>query len=159
MEFLEHSYHFINTEHGPKGGDEININFLKNKTNIPNYGWAVASYGKPYRGKDVFKKSHSKYGFVEPFRQYTPSIGISEILYLSKRNNLDKTKNNLYVSSLRAGSIYITEIDSGFSKIIAEDRIFFKEQRIRDIEFDEELGVFFILFETTPSIGILYSKN
>ena len=96
---------------------------------------------------------------MEPLKQYTPSIGISEVLYLSKRKNLDKTKNNLYVSSLRAGSIYIIEIDSGLSKIIAEDRIFFSEERIRDIEFDEELGVFFILFESTPSIGILYSKN
>ncbi len=96
---------------------------------------------------------------MEPLKQYTPSVGISEVLYLSKRKNLDKTKNNLYVSSLRAGSIYIIEIDSGLSKIIAEDRIFFSEERIRDIEFDEELGVFFILFETTPSIGILYSKN
>ena len=148
----------INTEHGPKGGDEINVN-LKHFDEIPNFGWDIASYGVPYSGKDNFKKSHSKYGFVEPLKQYTPSIGISEVLYLSKRKNLDKTKNNLYVSSLRAGSIYIIEIDSGLSKIIAEDRIFFSEERIRDIEFDEELGVFFILFETTPSIGILYSKN
>jgi len=148
----------INTEHGPKGGDEININ-PQNFDGIPNYGWDIASYGVPYFGKDNFKKSHSQYGFVEPLKQYTPSIGISEVFYLSKRKNLDKTKNNLYVSSLRAGSIYIIEIDSGFSKIIAEDRIFFTEERIRDIEFDEELGVFFLLFETTPSIGILYSKN
>jgi len=142
----------INTEHGPKGGDEININ-PQNFDGTPNYGWDIASYGTPYTGKDNFKKSHSKYGFIEPLKQYTPSIGISEILYLSK------TKNNLYVSSLRAGSIYIIEIDSGFSKIIAEDRIFFTEERIRDIEFDEELGVFFLLFETTPSIGILYFEN
>ena len=148
----------INTEHGAKGGDEIKIN-PQNFDKIPNYGWDIASYGVPYSGKDNYKKSHSKYGFVEPFRQYTPSIGISEILYLSKRNNLDKTKNNLYVSSLRAGSIYIIEIDSEFSKILEEDRIFFKEQRIRDIEFDEELGVFFLLFEFTPSIGILYPSN
>jgi glucose/arabinose dehydrogenase len=148
----------INAEHGPKGGDEININ-PQNFDETPNYGWDIASYGAPYTGKDNFKKSHSKYGFVEPFRQYTPSIGISEILYLSKRKNLDKTKNNLYVSSLRAGSVYIIEIDSKFSKIIEEDRVFFNEQRIRDIEFDEELGVFFLLFEKTPSIGILYSKN
>jgi len=148
----------INTEHGPKGGDEININ-PQNFDGTPNYGWDIASYGSPYNGKDNFKKSHSKYGFVEPFKQYTPSIGISEILYLSKRKNLDKTKNNLYVSSLRAGSVYIIEIDSKFSKIIEEDRIFFTEERIRDIEFDEELEVFFLLFEFTPSIGILYPKN
>jgi len=156
--FDKESDTIINTEHGPKGGDEININ-PQNFDRIPNYGWDVASYGVPYSGKDNFKKSHSKYGFVEPFRQYTPSIGIGEIVYLSKRNNLDKTKNNLYVSSLRAGSIYIIEIDSEFSKIIEEDRIFFKEQRIRDIEFDEELRVFFLLFEFTPSIGILYPSN
>lgn len=137
----------INTEHGPKGGDEININF-QNLNDLPNFGWDVASYGTPYSGKDIFKKSHSKYGFIEPFKYYTPAIGISEIVYLPK-------KNKLYVASLRAGSIYSIETDNNFKKIKEEDRIFFKEQRIRDIEFDNDLGVLFVLFEYLPSIGVL----
>ena len=61
----------------------------------------------------------------------------------------------MYVSSLRAGSIYILELDEKLSKILKEDRIFFKEQRIRDLEFDPETNVFFALFEFTPSVGVI----
>jgi glucose/arabinose dehydrogenase len=147
----------INSEHGPKGGDEINVNFQKAKS-MPNFGWPIASYGQPYVGVDTFKKSHSKYGFIEPFKNYTPSIGVSEIFYLSNKNNFIKGKNNLFISSMRAASIYIIEIDKKFTQIINEDRLFFKEQRIRDIEFDHTQNVFFILFENTPSIGILSSN-
>ena len=63
--------------------------------------------------------------------------------------------NHILVSSLRAGSIYLLQIDENFTKIKKEDRIFFSDQRIRDIEYDEDLNVLFILFEVTPSIGVL----
>ena len=154
--YVENLNLIINTEHGPKGGDEINLNFIK-KNEIPNYGWDISSYGVEYDGTK-YKDSHSAHGFVEPFKYYTPSIGISELVYLPSKENLDG-KKYLFVSSLRAASIYKIEVNDEFNKIINEDRIFFKETRIRDLEFDEGLGVFFILFETTPSIGILYSKN
>ena len=68
-------------------------------------------------------------------------------------------KNSLFVSSLRAGSIYILDTDEDFKEIISEDRLFFKEQRIRDIEFDEEYKLFFALFEYTPSIGVIKQLN
>ena len=142
----------INTEHGPKGGDEINLNF-QNSDKVPNYGWDISSYGTPYVGKDHYKKSHSKYGFVEPFKYFVPSIGISEIYYLSDKLSLDK-KNYLYTTSLRAKSIYVLEINKKFNEIISEDRIYFR-QRIRDIDYDKEKGLFFLIFENVPSIGIL----
>ena len=149
----------INTEHGPKGGDEVNLNF-QNNSSIPNYGWPVASYGVPYgRGKDIYKKSHSKDGFVEPFKYYTPSIGISEVINLAANKNLSRNFNTLYISSLRAGSIYIIQTDEEIKKIISEDRLYFKEQRIRDLKYDSDLNVFFILFEYTPSIGVLKYSN
>jgi len=143
----------INTEHGPKGGDEINVNFLKNNK-IPNFGWDIASYGIEYDGTDPYKKSHSKFGFVEPFKYYVPSIGISQMVYLP--HDLNKNKGEyLFVTSLRAGSVYVIKTNKKFNKIITEDRIYFGDQRIRDIEYDRENGVFFLLFEFTPSIGIL----
>ena len=148
----------INSEHGPKGGDEINLNF-QNYDNIPNYGWDVASYGSPYSGEDVFKKSHKKYGFVEPFKNFTPSIGISEIVNVSKDKNFYINGNTIFASSLRAGSIYMIETDEKFQKILSEDRLFFKEQRIRDLELDEDLKILFVLFEHTPSIGIVKYLN
>ncbi len=143
----------INTEHGPKGGDEININFQKNNQ-IPNFGWDVASYGTEYSGADPYKKSHSKHGFIEPLKYYIPSIGISQLFYMP--NNLSSDgKKYLFVSSLRAASIYVIKIDDEFKKILEEDRIYFPQQRIRDIEYDKENKVFFLIFEYIPSIGIL----
>ena len=79
----------INTEHGPKGGDEINFNFQNHKE-TPNYGWDVSSYGVEYDGTR-YKDSHSKYGFIEPFRYYTPAIGISELIYLPNEPRWKKT--------------------------------------------------------------------
>ena len=54
-------------------------------------------------------------------------------------NNLNSDgKKYLYVSSLRAASIYVIKINDDFKKILNEDRIYFAQQRIRDIEYDEE---------------------
>ena len=152
--FYDKSKNLIfNTEHGPKGGDELNVNDLKNT--LPNFGWDIASYGSPYKGEDNFKKSHKDFGFVEPFKNYTPSIGISEVVYLPREINPISGKSIIFISSLRAGSIYMIETDKSIKKILTEDRLFFKEQRIRDIEYDDELKLFLVLFEYTPSIGTI----
>ena len=155
--YIKDSNIIVNTEHGPKGGDEININFQKDEK-IPNFGWDVSSYGIAYDGTDPYKKSHAKYGFIEPFRYYTPSIGISQMIYMSENLTLDQNKY-LFVTSLRAGSIYVIKINNKFNKILDEDRIYFSQKRIRDIEYDEENDVFFLMLEYTPSIGILKLNN
>ena len=151
----------INTEHGPKGGDEINFNNLNyNKKEASNFGWPISSYGRPYPGEEkIFEKngwlekSHKINGFIEPVKYFDPAIGISEIIYLSekKTNSGDK----LYVSSLRAGSIYLLDLDKELKNIIGEDRLFFENKRIRDLKFDADNNVFLIVFEFTPSIGVL----
>ena len=51
------------------------------------------------------------------------------------------------------------ETDEKIEKIINEDRLFFKEQRIRDLEFDKDLKILFVLFEHTPSIGVIKYLN
>lgn len=140
----------INSEHGPKGGDEININNLISKK-IPNYGWDIASYGIEYDGSKPYKTSHAEHGFVEPLKYFTPSVGISQI-YVKSKNDL----NEIFISSLRAGSIYKLTVDEKFQGIISLDRIMFS-QRIRDLSYDEDLNGFIILFENIPSIGFLKS--
>ena len=142
----------INTEHGPKGGDEININ-LQNSSEIPNFGWDISSYGTPYSGKDTYKKSHSEYGFVEPFKNYSPAIGISQIVLRSE--NSKKDNKYLYVSSLRASSLYIIKVNNKITEIINEDRIYFGEKRIRDIKYDKDQDIIFLMFDNIPSFGTL----
>jgi len=147
----------INSEHGPKGGDEINFNYYK-KNSVLNFGFDVVSYGIEYDGTDPYKRPHSDFGFVEPIKYYVPSIGISEIIFLNKEKSFLK-KNSLFVSSLRAGSLYIYELNDQLDKIESEERINFGNERIRDIKYDPENNVFFLIFEITPSIVVLKIKD
>ena len=142
----------INSEHGPKGGDEVNINHLKNNR-VPNFGWPIASYGVNYDGTNPYKSSHKDYGFDEPFVNFTPSIGISEISVTQKKNF-----KTIYVSSLRANSIYIVKSNENFSKIISSDRLKLGN-RIRDLKYVKSLNGFIVILENTPSIGFLKIKD
>ena len=102
----------LEAEHGPQGGDEINVIKLDHKT-IQNFGWAISSYGEHYGGKNApedkskyekypLHKSHSEHGFIEPLKYFNPSIGISQIIGL---NN----ENQYVVASLKAHSLYFFE--------------------------------------------------
>lgn len=144
---LENQF-IISSEHGPKGGDEINVNNLKNDRVI-NFGWPIASYGINYDGSNPFKNSHEKYGFKEPLVNFTPSIGISEISVVS-----DIDSNTIYASSLRAQSIYIVKTNKEFSEVTNLDRLIF-DHRIRDLKYEETLGGFLVIFENTPSVGFI----
>ncbi len=140
----------ISTEHGPMGGDEINIIDLS-LNNKKNYGWPISSYGEHYQGvinrnPNIYKKfpllkSHSKYGFIEPIHAFVPSIGICEII---------KYENNKYIaSSLNRQSLYFFEINEN-KEIIDMDLIFIGE-RIRDIIINDD--VIFMFLEDTASIA------
>ena len=148
----------LETEHGPLGGDEINLIELENLNNkeIPNYGWAISSAGefwgwdalwdyekKIKKKKYPLHKSHKKYGFIEPLKSFVPAPGLSEIT---------KIKNNLYVlSSLKHRSLYFFELDKQ-NKIINFTREIVSE-RVRDIIYrDNKLYLF---LEDTATIGIL----
>ena len=95
----------VNTEHGPFGGDEVNIN--KNIFQINNYGWPISSYGEHYPNmvsKDAYDKaplykSHLKYGFIEPVKYFVPSIGISQILKVKNSFGYEN-KQNYFFSSM-----------------------------------------------------------
>lgn len=143
----------LSTEHGPEGGDEINFIDVNNK-NIPNYGWPISSYGEHYGGKDDQRnknlylkyplfKSHKKYGFIEPIHNFTPSIGISEIIGIGNKNYI--------VASLGYGALFDITLDKN-NQIIAINEIVI-EERIRDLVFKN--NKIFIYQETTGIIGII----
>ena len=102
----------LEAEHGPQGGDEINVIKL-DYNSIQNFGWAISSYGEHYGGKNApenknkyekypLHKSHSEHGFIEPLKYFNPSIGISQIIGLGN-------ENQYVVASLKAHSLYFFE--------------------------------------------------
>ena len=159
----------VNTEHGPVGGDEININLNPDNETIENYGWPISSYGMPlsqYNERDEpLNKSHKDFGFIEPIKYFVPSIGISEIIKIPKTFN-EKFKNDFFVSAMGFRSemdegdrsIHHLRFNESFDKIIFEDVIPIGE-RIRDMIFIEEKNVLLLVLESIPAIGVLKLAN
>ena len=149
--FDDENNFILSTEHGPKGGDEINLIEVDqiNTNKILNYGWPISSYGEHYvDSEEKYKKyplhkSHSEYGFIEPLTYFTPSIGISEIVKIGK--------NKYVASSLKYKSLYFFEIDNKKNIInLNKTEVF---ERVRDLKFyDNKLYLF---MEDTASIGII----
>lgn len=144
----------IATEHGPYGGDEINLISTENESNkIQNYGWPTSSYGEMYGAilkaypdlskKFPLHKSHKKYGFVEPIKFYNPSIGPSEIV---------KIGQNKYVfGTMKKKSIIFFELNQ--NNELVNERVIKVGERIRDLRFKD--GKIYMFLEDTASIGVL----
>ena len=81
-------------EHGPMGGDEINI--LKSGK---NYGWPIITYGKEYDGKLVGSGLTQKEGMEQPFHYYIPSIAPSGMVFYTGEK-YPKWKGNLLIGSM-----------------------------------------------------------
>ncbi len=125
----------LSTEHGPYGGDEINL-----ISSGKNYGWPISSYGENYpdnnkdRVKDnfEFKKSHSDFGYEEPIFAFTKSLGISEIIKVPDDFN-HKWKNSFLAATLNGHIIVRFNLDNTLENLQTAEFIYVGE-RIRDIK-------------------------
>ena len=142
----------LSTEHGPRGGDEINRIIFKK-----NYGWPIASYGEKYdavdNSKTYYKKNHFSLGFEEPIFAFVPSIGISEIIKLPNKFS-DNFKDNFIVSTLTDLHLYRVKFDANYNKIVFYEKIFIGD-RIRDLKYIDELDIILLALEIKGELGIL----
>ena len=155
LQILENKNLLISTEHGPKGGDEINLIKLDQKE-IPNYAWPISSYGEHYDVVPInsftkkfapLYKSHKDYGFVEPIKYFKNAIGISEII----KDSNDQINNSFYLTSLRKNTLFRIIFDNEFKFLKVSDEILISE-RLRDITYDNLNNCYYIYAETTPKI-------
>jgi hypothetical protein len=154
----------ISTEHGPKGGDEINLNHKPLKK-IKNFGWPISSYGEHYfkhYSKKILheaplKKSHKKYGFEEPIKYFDPSIGISQIVSLNDNDDeflIGSMGNEIKDQDL---GLHYIKLDKSRKKITKHNFIALNE-RVRDIITSNDKNIIIFFLETTSSIAILEKK-
>ena len=143
----------ISTEHGPRGGDEINlISYQK------NYGWPIVSLGErydfKYGSKELsYKKNHSEGSFQQPIFSFIPSIGISDIIKLPDSFSIFY-ENHFVISSLNGKSLFFTRFNENFSKVISIEKVFINK-RIRDLKFSEKYNSIILALEETGELGIL----
>ena len=162
----------VSTEHGPQGGDEINVdkNFTRGSDKINNYGWPISSYGEHYGFKkkgDVphaykkypLYKSHKDYGFEEPLKYFVPSIAISQIIKLNDNFFYDQQNNHLLIGALGNDpaegdmSLHYIKTSKNYQKII-DHQIININNRVRDIVVLDEKQVL-VTLETSSTIGVL----
>jgi glucose/arabinose dehydrogenase len=113
-------------EHGPKGGDEINI-IRPGK----NYGWPVISYGIDYDDKPIGAGITEKEGMEQPVYYYVPSIAPSGMVFYTG-DRYPQWKGNLFIGGMKLTHLNRTVIENG--KVTHEERIM-KEMkwRVRNI--------------------------
>ncbi|WP_179346143.1 PQQ-dependent sugar dehydrogenase [Winogradskyella ursingii] len=112
-------------EHGPKGGDEINI--IKKGA---NYGWPVISYGVNYSGTKFTDKTKME-GMEQPLHYWDPSIAPSGMAFISSDKYGD-WKGNLLVGSLKFQYLDMCTIKNG--KVTKEERLLDGLGRVRCVE-------------------------
>jgi len=112
-------------EHGPQGGDEINI-VEKGK----NYGWPVIGFGVDYGGAKIHASTH-KAGMEQPLWHWTPSIAPSG-LAIYTGDLFPGWKGSLFNGALRFQLLSRLEVKDG--KIVKEERLLQGlNERIRDV--------------------------
>lgn len=132
-------------EHGPKGGDEINVLQPGN-----NYGWPVATYGRAYSGASI--TPYTEYpGMEQPLLHWTPSIAPSGMTIYHGGLFTD-WQGDLLVGALKARQVRRVEFDQGQ---FFNQHILFAElgERIRDIRTGPD-GALYLL--TDNAQGSLY---
>jgi aldose sugar dehydrogenase len=112
------------SEHGPRGGDELNILRAGH-----NYGWPVITYGINYDGTPITEHLEHD-GMEQPITTWVPSIAASPIAFYTG-NLFPHWKNNLFVGALNAQELRRLEI-SGHA--VTHQEILFKGiGRVRDL--------------------------
>ncbi|WP_420400469.1 PQQ-dependent sugar dehydrogenase [Flagellimonas sp.] len=125
-------------EHGPRGGDEINI------INVgKNYGWPIISYGLNYDGT-VFTNMVEKEGMESPLHNWTPSIAPCGMTFVTS-NRYPGWQGNLLAGSLRFE--YLNRCVLEGNKIVKEEKLFEGIGRLRNVEQGPD-GYLYISVET-----------
>jgi glucose/arabinose dehydrogenase len=124
-------------EHGPQGGDEINVPQAGR-----NYGWPVITFGENYGGGRIGEGITQRAGMEQPLHQWTPSIAPSGMAFLTSDRYGPAMKGNLFVGSLKFQ--YLARLELSGGKVTREQRLLEGIGRVRDVRQGPD-GLLYVL--------------
>ncbi len=148
---LSYSVYLWLHEHGPQGGDEVNI-ILKGK----NYGWPIVTHGKEYGSGVKIGKGISKFGYQDPVWVWVPSIAPSDMIFY-QGNMFSEFKNSIISGYLKFKRLHILKINNNIpihEKVILENKIV----RIRNNEEMNDGSLIIINDEMNGGVYRLYKE-
>ncbi len=115
------------TEHGPKGGDELNL-----VTPGTNYGWPEITYGVNYDGTIITTKTEAE-GMAQPMTYWVPSIAPSGLVMLTS-DLYPGWKGDLFTGGMNGpAGLELTRIDLEDGEVVGKESLFDGEYAIRDV--------------------------
>lgn len=125
-------------EHGPKGGDELNLP----KAGL-NYGWPVITYGIEYSGGAVGDGMTTKDGMEQPVYYWDPVIGPSGMVYYDS-DAIPEWRGSLIIGGLVSQGLVVLKVEN--DKVVSEGRLPL-EARIRDVKVGSDGAVYAVTEE------------
>jgi glucose/arabinose dehydrogenase len=113
-------------EHGPAGGDELNLTLPKR-----NYGWPVVSYGRRYDGPMIGTGLPRMAGMEEPLYYWDPVIAPGDLIVYDGAM-APEWRGDLLIASLKPGGLVRLEMQGPL--VTGEERLLTDLGRVRDIE-------------------------
>ncbi|MFY9128473.1 MAG: PQQ-dependent sugar dehydrogenase [Limnohabitans sp.] len=124
-------------EHGPQGGDEVNVI----RPGL-NYGWPVVTYGVNYGLGTKIGEGQSKPGMVQPLQVWVPSIAPSGMAFVSG-SQFSQWRGSMLVGALRGQMLVRLTLEG--DKVLSEERLFQgRPGRIRDVRMGPD-GLVYLL--------------
>ena len=132
-------------EHGPQGGDEINL-----PKPGANYGWPVITYGENYGGGPIGQNLTAQANMEQPLHQWTPSIAPSGMAFLTSERYGKAWQGNLFVGSLKFAYLNRIELTAPYSgKVLRESKLIAEVgERIRDVRQGPD-GLLYVLTDSS----------
>lgn len=143
------SRRIYNNEHGPRGGDEIN---LVGKGN--NYGWPVITFGINYDGTIITKET-AKEGMEQPVFQWTPSIGPSSMKFVTG------TRYPGWKGDILSGSLsfrYLERVHLENGKVTEQEKLLENAGRVRNVTVSPD-GFIYVATESPGIVVKLVPVN
>ncbi len=137
------------TEHGPRGGDELNI--IRKGL---NYGWPTITYGINYSGTPITDHT-SQDGMEQPITYWTPSLGASG-LTVYHGDKFPQWEGNIFAGALALTKIVRVKLDG--QKVVEQEDILKGTGRIRDLRvFDD--GYLYVVYDNPGKVIRLVPAN
>ncbi len=136
-------------EHGPKGGDEINI--IKKSA---NYGWPVVTHGLNYSGTSITSET-SRPDMEDPIYYWIPSIAPSGMVYVTS-DKYPYLKDNLLIGSLKFQYLELDILEG--EKVIKRERLLEGIGRVRDVRQGPD-GFIYVAVEGLGIVKLIASET
>jgi len=136
------------TEHGPMGGDELNL-IQPGK----NYGWPEITFGRDYDGTAISEFTE-KPGMEQPIIHWTPSIAVFSLDFYTG-SLFPKWRNNVLVSSLKYKELRRLVLDG--DKVIHQETLVKGIGRMRSVKAGPD-GAVYVLFNS-PSLILRFTPK